>query len=738
MLPRRRPSIRVLQQGLRRADHVRRTLLGQREQSRRELEQARARHQSDARRALLSAMVADLASGFVNAPIESVDQAMRQSLQELCHSVGADRIRLATWDAASGLLTWGDGWARRDLPDVARRGPTLDLSGLPAWHACASEGRTLEINSVAAFAADDALRRLLGEWGVGSLLAIPLMEEERCTGFLVLETIGRDLRWGHDEFSALMIAAELFSNTAMRRQRESALERALGEARSALRAKDAFLANMSHELRTPLNGVIGMARLLDTGKLQEAQRAQVRTIVDSGQGLLRILNDLVDFARLEAGNLGLENGPVDLRQTIGELTASLAASFDAARLRLEVRIEASVPRLVSLDAARLRQMLGNLLANALRHTTSGGATLGVAVQHGRLHVTVSDTGCGMDAELLGRLFRPFEQADSSHTRAHGGLGLGLAICHRVCRLMGGAISVTSEPGRGSCFTLDLPLHELSAPEPVPPPVANPAPPTPAAGRGRMLPLLVVDDNEINLRVAVGMLQALGFSCDTASDGVEAVRLAMANDYAMVFMDVQMPRMDGITATRAIRGHEAKQGRPRTPIAGLTCLVHANDRARGLDAGMDIYLNKPVDTTALTQALSGHARRRPSSIQVPAASSSAGNGTGAIDPVIAARLRDLPGGLAVELWKEFADDLPARCSEIEAVVSAGDAPAAHRLLHALKGSAGTLGLMRLHGALAACDDLARQAKTGWQKAWTPCQALAEEARQACCAAAGTSP
>jgi HPt (histidine-containing phosphotransfer) domain-containing protein len=141
---------------------------------------------------------------------------------------------------------------------------------------------------------------------------------------------------------------------------------------------------------------------------------------------------------------------------------------------------------------------------------------------------------------------------------------------------------------------------------------------------------------------------------------------------------------------------------------------------------------------LTQALSGHARRRPSSIQVPAASSSAGNGTGAIDPVIAARLRDLPGGLAVELWKEFADDLPARCSEIEAVVSAGDAPAAHRLLHALKGSAGTLGLMRLHGALAACDDLARQAKTGWQKAWTPCQALAEEARQACCAAAGTSP
>ncbi|HAT11232.1 MAG TPA: hypothetical protein DCS97_11720, partial [Planctomycetes bacterium] len=541
----------------------------------------------------------------------------------------------------------------------------------------------------------------------------------------------RDLRWGHDEFSALMIAAELFSNTAMRRQRESALERALDEARSALRAKDAFLANMSHELRTPLNGVIGMARLLDGGNLQETQRVQVRTILDSGQGLLRSLNDVVDFARLEAGNLGLEAGPVDLRLALAELVASQGASVDATSLRLEVRIDPSVPSLVSLDPARLRQMLGNLLANALRHTRRGSVALEASVQAGRLRLAVSDTGSGMDAELLGRLFRPFEQADSSHTRAHGGLGLGLAICQRVCRLMGGTISATSEPGRGSRFVLDLPCLELRAP--VPPPAPTPAAaPAPVATRNKPLPLLVVDDSEINLRVAVGMLQGLGFTCDTAPDGIEAVRLAMANDYAMVFMDVQMPRMDGIAATRAIRGHETRLGRLRTPIAGLTCLVHAEDRQRGLDAGMDLYLTKPVDPTALMQALAGHGRRRPSSAQIPAAP--AATGPGVLDPAIAARLRELPDGLAVELWGEFARDIAARNAEIETAVAAGDGPTAHRLLHALKGAAGTLGLMGLHRALAACDEAARQHKPGWQETWPPCRVASEEARRACLEAA----
>jgi CheY-like chemotaxis protein/HPt (histidine-containing phosphotransfer) domain-containing protein len=247
-----------------------------------------------------------------------------------------------------------------------------------------------------------------------------------------------------------------------------------------------------------------------------------------------------------------------------------------------------------------------------------------------------------------------------------------------------------------------------------------------------LRLLVVDDNDINLRVAVGILQGFGFICDSAPDGIEAVRLAMANDYAMVFMDVQMPRMDGIAATRAIRGYETRLGRPRTPIAGLTCLNQAEDRARGLQAGMDLYLTKPVEPVMLMQALSERARRNPSSAQLPAPPPP--NGPPALDSTIASRLRELPDGLAVELWGEFARDLPTRCSEIAAAVAASDAATAHRLLHALKGSAGTLGLMRLHAALTASDEQARQSRNGWQAAWPPCLELAEEARQACITAA----
>ncbi len=562
-----------------------------------------AQQAATARRSLLSATITDLATGLMGAPTSRIDSAIRQALQDLCHAVDGDRARLSAWDSATNRLLWREGWAKQGLPT----GPldaSLDLSQMPAWQERARDGINLEVRSATALPEDDLLRQAMIDGQVGSLIAIPLLEEERCTGYLVVESVGHESQWSLDEFSALTLAADLFSNSAMRRGHEAALERALEDAHNAMRAKDAFLATISHELRTPMNGITGTAQLLADGPLLEGQRPLIEALGGSARRMQRTIEDLIDFASLEAGNGRNLPEPVAIRPFLDDLLRRFGASDDARPVALRSSVSAGVPASLMIDLVGLSTILSHLIGNALRHAGRGTVSVLAEAAEGRLRLTVADTGCGMSPSLVQRLFRPFEQADASHARSHDGLGLGLAICDRACRLLGGSIRVESEVGSGTRVQVDLPLVIPERPEDD----GREAARQPAAPSLPGITALVVEDNQVNQLVVVNILRRIGCSVDVAKDGIEAVQKVLARPYQIVFMDIQMPRMDGIAATRAIRGREDRDGLPRMPIVGLTCLGLAEDRERGLLSGMDAYLTKPVGPDDIVQAIAQHARR----------------------------------------------------------------------------------------------------------------------------------
>lgn len=545
----------------------------------------RSRRKVEARRSLLSAMVTDLASGFVNAPSDDVDRAIAQALQELCHAVDGDRVLLSTWDASRTSIRWGRSWSRSGVPSASGRGPETLLDRLDAWRDCAKEGRILEVPDHSSLRPGDPLLAYMQEVGIGSMIALPLMEEERCTGFLVLETHQRTTIWGHDEFSALVIAAELFANSSMRRQHEAALEKALGEARSALRARDAFLANLSHELRTPMNGVLGMAQLLQDGHLPPAQREQVRTIQRSAGELQHLIGDLLEFTRLESGDAAFQPSAVDIRDLLAK---SVHADGRPAGI-IDLSVDPSVPRLVQADGERLGRILSALIDNTHVHAPGSRVRITAEYRQPRLLITVADTGGGMDERMLARLFEPFVRADTSDSRHSYGLGLGLAIARRSCRLMGGDILATSAPEQGSCFRIELPAEAATAPD--------------QPGPGIGLRVLVADGNDVNRLLLQGLLQELGATVDCAEDGIDAVQKALARAYAFIFLSPVMPRMDGIAAARAIRGGEARLARQGARLVALPGPSGPESEERLRAAGIDIRLERPPTDASLAKLLS---------------------------------------------------------------------------------------------------------------------------------------
>ena len=370
---------------------------------------------------------------------------------------------------------------------------------------------------------------------------------------------------------------------------------AVAAAQAANRAKSQFLANMSHEIRTPLNGVIGMTELLRRTSLTPAQREYVETARLSGDALLGLVNNVLDLSKIEAGHVEIETVPFELDRLIEEVAAPFRDAALDRGLAIAVLLPASVPRRLLGDPHRLRQILTNLLGNAVKFTEQGRVALRVAVDHAAgadgevvLAFTVEDTGPGIPEDQQLRIFESFAQADGTMTRRYGGTGLGLAISRHLCELMGGSISVRSAPGQGATFRFTV-RFVLAEGLPVPPP----PPAAPAEERRLERRVLLVEDNRVNLQVALGMLARIGCAVETAANGREAEeRLATGSRYDLVLMDCHMPEMDGFEATAAIRAAEAPGG-GRTPIVALTANAIEGDRERCLAAGMDDYLAKPI-------------------------------------------------------------------------------------------------------------------------------------------------
>lgn len=373
------------------------------------------------------------------------------------------------------------------------------------------------------------------------------------------------------------------------------------QAAAADRAKSVFLASISHELRTPLNGVVGMAQVMAAGDLSGEQRRNLAVITSSAESLTRIINDVLDISRAEAGHLVIEAVDFDADALLASLHATYAMLGKDRGIVCDLVVDEPVGWRIG-DPTRLKQILGNLLANALKFTDEGRVTLRAAATDTTLTLTVADTGRGIDPADLGRIFERFQQVEAADSRLSHGAGLGLAICRDLSARMGGEISVQSAPGAGAAFTVTLPLARTTPPE-----SQRPAPaPAPAqgglAGGERGQRALVVDDNPANRQVMTAILGSLGFEVATAEDGACAVEAVACADHDMVFMDVNMPRMDGLEATRVIRDAEAASGRGRTPIIALTASVMAHETDRYFEAGMDAVLAKPINMAELVTLL----------------------------------------------------------------------------------------------------------------------------------------
>jgi len=476
-----------------------------------------------------------------------------------------------------------------------------------------------------------------------------------------------------------------------RRLMEQDLRIAKERAEQAAAARAAFLANMSHEIRTPMNSILGFTDVLLHGELTAVQRRHLDTVRNAGRSLLRLLNAILDTAKLDKGAVELELHDFSLLALTDELSSTLGNAAKAKGLSMSLQYDPALPNWIHGDELRVRQVLTNLLDNAVKFTSQGSVSLTVAAaregERRMVHFAVADTGIGIAPDRMAAIFEPFVQADASMNRRFGGTGLGTTICKQLVELMGGSLWAESSPGQGSTFHVLLPLlaardeavRSAAAPILLPP-----------------MHILAADDVPQNLEVLMLLLAKLGHTVTGASDGAMAAHLASEAQFDAILMDVQMPGMDGLESTRRIRADEAATGRKRTPVIAMTASVLERDREATREAGMDGFTTKPVDVAVLTQEL---ARVLGMPAGAPQLAPAAGPARGMV----------LNAEKGIARWagqreayqralRRFAHDYEGAERELRSALAAGQHAACAALAHRLRGAAANLGMEQLADAL----------------------------------------
>jgi signal transduction histidine kinase/DNA-binding NarL/FixJ family response regulator/HPt (histidine-containing phosphotransfer) domain-containing protein len=661
-----------------------------------------------------------------------------------------DRLQLAL--DASGLATWEWNLVDDSLLTSARF--TGIMEGMPDGQASDRLWRSKDFLSKVLAQDHSAIQQAIVDVLKQRQPRLDVeFRTEVAAGTLWIECLGEVVQRSMLGQAEIMVG--VIRDVTRRRLAQQEIEAARAEAVAANAAKDEFLAHMSHEIRTPLNGVMGMNNLLAQTTLTAEQRQYVDLVGSSGQALLALVNDLLDYSRLQAHKLVLEHVRFPLRRWLWEVVEPQRLAAQAKGLELQLQVDDKLPQEMVGDPGRLRQIVVNLLTNAIKFTDHGRIDISMqwvdGVEHQAVQLEVRDTGIGIAAEKQQLVFAAFAQADSSTARRFGGTGLGLSICERLVGLMGGHMELASTPGQGSCFTVLVPLAKAHGDIPITQfglegfgASQLPADAKTAVASASVSPAfagrraLVVDDHSVNQLLASKLLQTLGMDVQAVADGERALQTVQEGQCDVVLMDIQMPGMDGWQATRLIRQWELAQAAGRIPIIALTAHASAADREKSLACGMDGYLTKPVSIEALAGALEklklGHtpvqaAGQLAKAVLMPVQSAPSTR-TPAVGGDMANRARLLArvGGdeaLLREMAKAFCVDLRERMGRAHAAVQKQDWPGIIAQAHALNGALLTMTALGAAQEAKAMEQAAQsQDKAGTQASFAKLSSAAK--------------